>query len=323
MKASRHQQPNLGDVNLVQAAAGGDVEAFAQLVRTYTNAVCAIAYDVMRDYHLAQDIAQETFVKAYRSLPDLQHPDKFGSWLYAIATNLSIDHKRSQSRKSRLRGELEAIAAAETEVQSEDRLLQQEMRLDVRQALDGLDATSRTILLSYYVSEMTMPQIGRMLDMSVSAVESRMRRGRKALKESHLSAWVSGYGSHEASDKLVARVMDQIIKQAGQFYIPVANKSRSTDWFVNQLGLSLDHNGHVRLPSGHALFMIEVNDVVLAERAASPLPVLIFSVESTEVFYQAIVGQGIRAVREEQAGDAGETVIFFDPDGNRYGACAQ
>ncbi|WP_164779457.1 sigma-70 family RNA polymerase sigma factor [Paenibacillus kobensis] len=310
------------DERLVLAAAGGDVDAFAELVRNYTNAVCAIAYDVMRDYHLAQDIAQESFVKAYRSLQSLQQPGKFGSWLYAIAMNLSIDYKRSQARKTRTYDQLESMEAAERKPSADDRLLQQELRLDVGLALDHLDETSRTILLSYYISEMTMPEIAGMLDMSVSAVESRVRRSRKTLQSSHLSAYARQYGNRGASDKLVMRVMDRIVKQAGQFYIPVSDRSRSTAWFVTHLGLSLDSNGHVCLPSGQALFMVHVSDEVLAERSQSAIPVLVFSVEDTAAFYQAIIGQGIRAVRESSPEMAGELVLFYDPDGNCYGACS-
>ena len=304
------------DEQLVEASAYGDVEAFAQLVRRYTNALCAIAYDVTGDYHLAQDIAQDAFVKAYRSMSSLRQPGKFASWLYTITMNLSIDHKRVQARKSKLA----ALAAVDSETQSYDRYEQQELRLDVRRALGQLDDISRTILLSYYISEMTMPEISRMLDMSVAAIESRLRRSRKQLKESDLSAWAVQYGKGAANDKLVVRVMERIVKQAGQFYIPVSNAKRSTDWFVTQLGLALDHNGHIRLPSGQTLFIIEVSNDVLAQRSEEAMPMLHFSIESTSSFYAALLDRGIRAQFQERSSIAGEHILFFDPDGNCFGA---
>lgn len=192
----KHKKSSLLETDIIIAAASGDVEAFAELVRTYTNAVCAIAYEILRDYYLAQDIAQESFVKAFRSLHGLQQPERFGSWLNSIALHLSIDHKRSLTRKSRLHEELGQLALRENEPQADDMIIRQEMRLDVKQALQKLDVTSRTILLSYYVSEMTMPEIARMLNLSVTAVESRMRRSRKLLKENqrHLASEISAEG---------------------------------------------------------------------------------------------------------------------------------
>lgn len=310
------------ETGLVIAAAGGDVEAFAALVRNYTNAVCAIAYDILHDYYLAQDIAQEAFMKAFRSLHSLQKPERFGSWLYSIALHLAIDHRRSLSRKARLQSELEQHVLRENDPQAADRIIRQEMRLDIEHALQQLDITSRVILISYYVSEMKMPEIARMLNMSVAAVESRIRRSRKLLKEDYLSAWAGHFRNREASDKLVVHIVERIVKQAGQFYIPVLDRGESTTWFVRVLGLSLDHNGHVMLPSGHCLYLIEVSDEVLRERTSSRLPEVVFLIEDEDRFCRAIEEQGIQTVREEAPGTGEARVFFFDLDGNRYGAFA-
>jgi RNA polymerase sigma-70 factor, ECF subfamily len=310
------------ETGIVIAAAGGDVEAFAALARKYTNAVCAIAYDILNDYYLAQDIAQEAFMKAFRSLHSLQKPERFGSWLYSIALHLAIDHKRSLNRKARLHSELQQHVLGENEPQAEDRIIRQEMRLDIEHALQQLDVTSRAILISYYVSEMKMIEIACMLKMSVAAVESRIRRSRKLLKEDYLSAWAGHFRNRQASDKLVVQVVERIVKQAGQFYIPVSDRGESTEWFVRVLGLSLDHNGHVMLPSGHCLFLIEVSDEVLWERTSSTLPTVVFLIEDEEQFCRSMEEQGVRTVREEAPGTGEARVFFFDPDGNRYGAFA-
>ncbi|MCR2803536.1 sigma-70 family RNA polymerase sigma factor [Paenibacillus soyae] len=305
---------------LVIAAAGGDMEAFAELVRLYTNAVCAVAYDLLSDYYLAQDIAQETFVKAFRSLGTLQQPERFGSWLYAIALRLSIDYKRSLTRKHRLQKELAQLALCEGERHAEDISIRDEISSDVAQALKQLDETSRTIMLSYYISEMKVNEIAGMLHMSVAAVESRMRRSRKLLKEKHLSDWAGYFRRREATDKLVGPVVERLVKQAGQYYIPVSNRDRSREWFIRVLGLTLDHNGHVMLPSGHCLFLIEVSEGVLRERGLSKLPVVVFLVEDEELFYREMEEQAVRTERESIAGT--EQLFFFDPDGNKYGALA-
>lgn len=308
------------EIKLVQSASGGDVEAFADLVDLYTNAVCAVAYGVLRDYHLAQDIAQEAFVKAFRALPDLKQPDKFGSWLYAIATRLSIDLKRKQNRDLRLRDKL---IADRSDASIEERVLQSELRLDVWEALAKLDDRNRTILLSYYISEMSMPEIAQELNVSVSSVESRLRRNRKLLKENYLAAWAAHFGNREAVEKLVGKVVERIIKQAGQYYIPVSDRTRATDWFVGRFGLALDHNGHLLLPSGHVLFLIQVNQPVLASLTSSDLRVLIFQAEDSAALYEALKEQGIRVEKGEQTGNAGASFCFYDLDGNRFGVVSE
>ncbi|XEC97704.1 sigma-70 family RNA polymerase sigma factor [Paenibacillus tarimensis] len=304
------------DINLVQSAANGDIEAFAALVRTYTNAVCAVAYGVLRDYHLAQDIAQETFVKAHTVLHTLKQPEKFGSWLYSIATRLSIDMKRKQSRDSRLRDKLKKNHIIHT---TEPSILQNELHLDIMEALDKLDDMNRTIVLSYYISEMSMPEIANAMNLSISAVESRIRRNRKLLKEDYLAAWEMYFGNRQSTETLVAKVVERIVKQAGQYYIPVSDRTRSTDWFVGHFGLSLDHNGHLQLPSGHTLFLIEVNESVHSDRIDSQLPVLIFLVEDPVTLYEILREQGIQVEKGEQTGIEGDSFFFFDLDGNRFG----
>jgi RNA polymerase sigma-70 factor (ECF subfamily) len=68
--------------DFIQAATNGDVEAFSWLVKKYRNALYSVAYSVVGDFHFAQDIAQEAFIKSYLNLTKLQSPDKFGSWIY-------------------------------------------------------------------------------------------------------------------------------------------------------------------------------------------------------------------------------------------------
>ena len=74
-------------VQLVERSLDGDIESFGELVKEYRQTVHAFCYYRIGDFQNAQDLVQETFLKAYLSLKQLRDPDRFSSWLYRIATN--------------------------------------------------------------------------------------------------------------------------------------------------------------------------------------------------------------------------------------------
>lgn len=78
------------DKEVVNSANQGDLEAYSALVSKYSNAVYATAFSVVGDFHYAQDIAQEAFVRAWSRLGMLEDSGKFGSWLFTITKRLSI-----------------------------------------------------------------------------------------------------------------------------------------------------------------------------------------------------------------------------------------
>ena len=73
-------------------------EGFREIVHHYANALYAVAYSILGDYHLAQDVAQEAFIKAYMKKQSLNEPDKVGSWLTTIVRNVSLDWKKQRKR---------------------------------------------------------------------------------------------------------------------------------------------------------------------------------------------------------------------------------
>jgi len=85
----------------VEVAQNGDMEAFRRLVDRYSNAVYAVIYSKLGDFHLAQDLAQETFLKAFLHLPQLKEAEKFGGWLLTTAVRLTADWHRSLKINSR------------------------------------------------------------------------------------------------------------------------------------------------------------------------------------------------------------------------------
>jgi RNA polymerase sigma-70 factor, ECF subfamily len=87
----------MADSDLVSRAAGGDASAFQALVEQHRSMVYRVAYQFAGNHYDAEDIAQDVFIKVYRSLPRFRQDAQFTSWIYRIAMNACIDHRRRQS----------------------------------------------------------------------------------------------------------------------------------------------------------------------------------------------------------------------------------
>lgn len=154
-------------------------EGFREVVSRYANALYAVSYSVLGDYHLAQDVAQEAFIKAYLKRRSLDNPEKIGSWLTSIARNLSLDLKRKRKRMVQVveqsfqeKAIFQLIETKETE--TSDR---------VWQALYELKEDVRTSVVLHYMGGYSMAEIASMLACSTSAIESRVRRARAKMKK--------------------------------------------------------------------------------------------------------------------------------------------
>ncbi len=85
------------DSELISRAAGGDASAFRELVERHRSMVYRVAYQFAGNHHDAEDIAQDVFIKVYRSLDRFRHDAQLSSWMYRIVMNACIDHRRRQS----------------------------------------------------------------------------------------------------------------------------------------------------------------------------------------------------------------------------------
>jgi RNA polymerase sigma-70 factor (ECF subfamily) len=153
-----------------QAGSASDLEA---LFRAYWPRAFRAAYLVVHDAHAAEDIAQEAFLAAVRSLDRFDRRRPFGPWLHRIVVNRAIDHARA--RKLRAEAELEEVPAApDTE---------RELDNSIVAALRALTAEHRAVIVLRYLLEYTPGEIAGLLDLPRGTVNSRLRRGLDALVE--------------------------------------------------------------------------------------------------------------------------------------------
>ena len=179
------------DAELIQRVLAGDDDAFSVLVKKYQKQVHALAWRKIGDFHIAEEITQDTFLKAYKKLATLKEPQRFDSWLYVIAANRC----RSWLRKKRVWTQpLEQLEETDDEqlqremysefVAAENERTTAEAQRDVvKKLLAKLQDSERTIMTLHYFGEMTCTEIGAFLGVSKNTIKSRLRRAQQRLKK--------------------------------------------------------------------------------------------------------------------------------------------
>ena len=176
------------DVQLIQRALDGDDTAFSALVRKYQRSVHALAWRKIGDFHIAEDITQEAFLKAYRRLSTLKEPQSFASWLYVITANQCkawLRKKRTwmQSLEDTSSAQLEKATYSGHIIAENERMTEEAQREVVKKLLEKLQESDRTVITLYYLGGMTYEEISNFLGVSVGAIKSRLHRARQRLKK--------------------------------------------------------------------------------------------------------------------------------------------
>ena len=176
------------DAKLIQRVLAGDDTAFSMLVKKYQKPVHALAWRKVGDFHIAEEITQDTFLKAYQKLSMLKEPQRFLSWLYVIATNLCKawlrkKRLRTQSLENTARIALEKATYSDYVIEENERTAVETQREAVKKLLAKLQESERTIVTLRYFGEMSSAEIGEFLGISANTVRSRLRRAQQRLKE--------------------------------------------------------------------------------------------------------------------------------------------
>ena len=210
------------DVQLIRRILSGDEAAFGILVEKYQKSVHALAWRKIQDFHYAEDIMQDTFLRAYKKLPTLKNPTQFAGWLHVIADRLCIDWMRSQ--KSVMQS-LEDTPVEEIEESSythhvsEQRITEKTERYHelVKRLLEKLPENERAVVTHYYLDEMSTKEIGKFTGMSVNTITSRLQRARKRLQTDPEFLNQEFFGHLELSDNLKENIMSQLEQLRSKF----------------------------------------------------------------------------------------------------------
>ena len=210
------------DVQLIRKILSGDDAAFSILVEKYQKSVHALAWRKIQDFHHAEEIMQDTFLRAYKKLPTLKNPDQFAGWLHVIANRLCIDWMRSQ--KSVMQS-LEDTPIEEVEKSSyvhhisEQRMTERTEHYHelVKRLLEKLPENERAVVTLFYLDEMSTREIGRFMGVSVNTITSRLQRARKRLQTDPEFLNQEFFGHLELSDNLKENVMSQLEEIRSKF----------------------------------------------------------------------------------------------------------
>lgn len=166
----------------VRKAQEGDLEAFRHLWEDHWPRMRRLAGHLCKDPAQADDLAQATFVQAWKALPSLKEPAAFAGWLRRILVNRTRDFWRAQKPMDSLDDETsyEPIDDEPLVVETLETLERQEA---VRHAVAALPEAQRSVVALYYLEEMEVLQIAALLELPKGTVLSRLARGREALRQ--------------------------------------------------------------------------------------------------------------------------------------------
>jgi RNA polymerase sigma-70 factor (ECF subfamily) len=168
----------------------GDMEALQALIEAHQHRVIGAATRMMGDDADAEDIAQQVFIRVWKSAPRYEPTAKFTTWLFKIMRNLVFNELRRRKRHPTrpLEGTLEEgdrpMQTADVSAKSPDTvLLEEEMQVAVQRAIDGLPEVQRMAIVLRRFDEFSYEEIGDILELSVPAVKSVLFRARTELRE--------------------------------------------------------------------------------------------------------------------------------------------
>lgn len=187
------------DCELVVRAQEGDQGAFSELVRRYHERVFNTVYALVGDRDDADDVAQEAFLKAYRSLNSFQSKSSFYTWLYRISINTCLDWMKSRNRRGDVsleRGQWQKAddtsRAFRRPEASDGRVHRRELREMLEHSLTALPLEFRVAVVMREIDGLSYEEIGRVMGCSVGTVKSRLFRARTQIRrflESHYQEW--------------------------------------------------------------------------------------------------------------------------------------
>lgn len=178
------------DNELIALCKRGDRDAFNKIMEKHQNTMFGMAYNLLSDYHDAEDAVQDTFIKAYRSISSFKGQSAFTTWLYVICKNSCNDILRRRQKHSAVM----SIDADESEnspireLKSEELSPEEHMELSetqtaVKEAIDALKQEYKEVLILSDMREMSYDEISAILKIPTGTVKSRLNRARTALRK--------------------------------------------------------------------------------------------------------------------------------------------
>ncbi|MCG9134482.1 sigma-70 family RNA polymerase sigma factor, partial [Candidatus Poribacteria bacterium] len=213
------QTTQQSDAQLIQRILQGDQEAFSPLIKKYQKGVHALAWRKIGDFHIAQEITQDSFLKAYEKLRTLKDPNAFAGWLYVIVANLCLDWLRKnripmESLDTADSSEVDKVSYSQYVSEKQEEDADETRREVVKELLKKLPESERTVMTLHYLGEMTIKAISEFLGVSQNTVKSRLSRARNRLRKEEDVVIQQNLGSFQLPDNLAENIMQEVSRIA-------------------------------------------------------------------------------------------------------------
>ena len=248
------------DVQLIHSILSGNDAAFSTLVRKHQKSVHSLAWRKVGDFHVAEEITQDTFLQVYKNLAQLRNPNQFSGWMYVIANRLCL--KWLRKNKSVMQSlEVTPVEDIEQSAYTHHVSAQREMEAAehrqklVKKLLEHLPESERTVVTLHYLGEMTVKEIGKFLGVSTGTIKSRLHRGRKRLQEQEAELLVREtlgsipFPAH-VTERILRQVADMkpIAPSAGKPLVPWVAFGTATVLVLLLLGVSNQYLARFQKP---------------------------------------------------------------------------
>jgi len=173
-----------GDDEIISKVLRGDQQAFAELVTRYQNFVYTIALRFTRKPEDAEEIAQDVFVKAYRSLADFMHDAKFSTWLYVIVSNTCNSFLRKKKIEIHSLHDEKIFEIADNYSKANINTTEQKSKEAImKRAIALLSFEDAEVITLFYNGEQSIEETGKIMGLTPNATKVKLHRARKRLKE--------------------------------------------------------------------------------------------------------------------------------------------
>jgi RNA polymerase sigma-70 factor (ECF subfamily) len=177
------------DARLLARLRAGDSRAFEELVTMYQHRVFGVALRMLGNRAEAEEIAQDTFLRAHRSLAEFRGEARLGTWLYAIASRLCLNRLTAGPRRRERRDDAALLQAPAGEADAVAALERGELEAALHQAIAALPEDRRIVVVLRDLEGLSYEEIGEVLGVPLNTVRSRLHRARLDLK-SKLERWL-------------------------------------------------------------------------------------------------------------------------------------
>jgi len=172
----------IDDQKLIEAILNGDTKAYTQLVNRYKDLVFTLAIRMLKHREEAEEVAQDTFIKVFKSLDKFKGDSKFSTWIYKVTYNTCLDRiKKNKKHFNDVAIDEFTFNKIETIDNALDNLIKEEKNVLIKNCINKLPEDSSALLTLFYFEELSLDEISKIINIEANTVKVKLFRARKKL----------------------------------------------------------------------------------------------------------------------------------------------